>query len=363
MPLDRPLTAADILNYRPSDSQRLHGFRVYAARLMGEGVRFEKAGNELQAKLRYEKCKAYCKLRGVAFPPFSEGKTALIEQVEQAQEPVKEWVRGEDVVKARPSKNNPTGLNPIKAPRKTRLGKRVWHGDVEACKQRGRMLWFNRLLKGGETEAAMAFARRHNLSVAGQAAVSRTELSGGENSAQRESVTGVDVVSPHSTLTPEPTAAATAPFEVSSPETETRAGPAGNDGQPVAAVPLHKLGLREQLMRQIAEMDAAERAAGIPQVDPPTIVPEPPAPEPVVVAESVVAPVPTPFKPTRTAIVWNFALNPRLARIKFTDTTATEFGSMRLDRTGLKTNDKVEVEISEGVPGPNAIWRELRKRT
>ena len=218
---------------------------------MGEGIRFEKAGNELQAKLRYEKCKAYCKLRGVAFPPFSEGKTALIEQVEQAQEPVKEWVRGEDVVKARPTKNNPTGLNPIKAPRKTRLGKRVWNGDVEACKQRGRMLWFNRLLKGGETEAAMAFARRHNLSVAGQAIIS-----GGETSAQRESVTGA-VVSPHSTLTPEQTPAP----------------------QAVPEIPLHKLSLREQLMRQIAEMDAAERAAGIPPVAQPVIVPEAPMAE------------------------------------------------------------------------------------
>ena len=36
---------------------------------------------------------------------------------------------------------------------------------------------------------------------------------------------------------------------------------------------------------------------------------------------------------------------------------------MRLDRVGIRTNDKVMVEISEGVPGPNAIWRELRKKT
>ena len=75
-------------------------------------------------------------------------------------------------------------------------------------------------------------------------------------------------------------------------------------------------------------------------------------------------PAAPPFVPAhRTAIIWNFALNPRLARIKFTDTAAQEFGSMRLDRVGIRTNDKVMVEISEGVPGPNAIWRELRKKT
>jgi len=280
---------------------------------------------------------------------------------------------------------------------KPKQEKRQWNGDREEFKQRGRMIWFNRLLAQGKTEAAAAFAHQHNLPTAGQLSVARTSIA-------RESQSGL-AVSPHSTPTTEstsdgetgnqqeqagesstalpppsePASDATGALTVSSLETETRAGPAGNDGRPVASVPLSKLSLREQLMRQIAEMDAAERAAGAPMVAPALIQPEvnpvaePPkpvvvAPAPVVAPEPVkqpVAPLPNSPAGVRPAIVWNFLVNPRLIRIKFLDTpegSPPEFASMLIDRVGMRMNDKVEVVLSEGTVA-TPIYRETRKRT
>lgn len=462
MPLDRPLTAEDILLYQPSEEQKKHGFRTYASRLMVEGVRFEKAGNELQAKLRYEKCKAYCKLRGVAFPPFSEGKTALMEAVEQAQEPTKEWVRGEDVVKARPTKNNPTGLKP-KVPKvpgkpgrpkgsKNKPAKRSWSGDREACKAKGQMIWFNRLLAHGETEAAAAFAHRHNLPVAGQLSVARTIVSGEPKQGEivstfiqhpatelpsSDGVTGNQQErTGHLTALPPPSEplsflnnsmerslSGDGSVVISGVTRDLSAANSNGSLEPSkegtgTVERLGMLSLREQLMRQLAEMDAAEKAAGIPQVSPAVIQPEvnpvadeplkdtakfqwtgspqtyedcvayaaampkvevvfqPPNPKPLaVVPAPLSAPEPVkqpvtalPNSPagTRPAVVSNFVVNPRLVRVRFTDTpegAPIEYASMLIERVGMRPNEKLDVYLVEGKPGINAIYRETKKRT
>lgn len=144
-------------------------------------------------------------------------------------------------------------------------------------------------------------------------------------------------------------------------------------------------------MRQIEEMDAAEKAAGVPQVSPPMFSTDPAAfsvnigitdgfnvylqtsdgvihkkesaPEPV---KQPVAVVPnSPAKGVRQCVVQNFVVNPRLIRIRFTDTPAgspPEYASMLIDRIGLRLNDKLEVVHVEGGPS-NPIYRETRKRT
>ena len=148
-------------------------------------------------------------------------------------------------------------------------------------------------------------------------------------------------------------------------------------------------------MRQIAEMDEAERAAGAPMVAPATIKPELNV---MVMTEDeakakwdasqqtyedvkayaaelpkveVVFPPPTPKvvpnspAGVRPCVVNNFVVNPRLIRIRFTDTPAgspPEYASMLIDRIGLRLNDKLEVVHVEG-GAANPIFRETRKRT
>lgn len=79
-------TADQILNWQPSDAQRKHGYRVFASRTLKEGVRFERDGNAEQARLRYQKCRAYCIARGIEYPPFNKEATPL--QSEVGQEPI-----------------------------------------------------------------------------------------------------------------------------------------------------------------------------------------------------------------------------------------------------------------------------------
>lgn len=81
--MSKKLTAADLMKWEPSQAQKDNGARCYAKRVMIEAARFEKAGDKLNADLRYEKMKQYCVLKGIEYPPGSTRETCLI--------PAKAW--------------------------------------------------------------------------------------------------------------------------------------------------------------------------------------------------------------------------------------------------------------------------------
>lgn len=82
--------AADaIKNWTTSDVQKKNGYHAYAARVFYEGIAFEKKGDMDNAKLRYEKVRSYCKLRGIDYPPIKVKKLTASMSEARDDAPVK----------------------------------------------------------------------------------------------------------------------------------------------------------------------------------------------------------------------------------------------------------------------------------
>lgn len=408
-----PVTADDFKKWEPSPTQKIHGSMTYASRLIREGLRFEQEGNKLQAELRYAKCRAYCSLNKLPFPPFSMTPTEILAGVVAGGGPQVEWKRGEKAEmpaggprSGRKSKEKPAA--------KTR---KPWSGDKEVAKEQGRVAYLHRLLNSRDEEGAVRFAAKYAIDLAAfkakygfqidteaSAPITHQQASGTASS----ETSGVE---PNGPRDPEPVPEQTPklrPFSLDPTPHELVAmfpdladvygikrssGAAAKPQSEAGALGAAEAAASEPISDAVAtpEPEEGQRGsmeAGRPLESAPAAaseqssggqLPHPPVAEITPKAmeggatppEPPVAPLRILKEPTmlerpriiRQAVVWSLPRNPRLTAIKLLDTGCIE-SKWREHNDKMRINQIIEVVLSEGVPGHagkdgTAIYEEI----